>query len=176
MIGNQLDRYLALLGLEREPPSLEALTRITTAHLGRLPFENVSKLVRISRGFPNTLVPWIPDMEEFLDASKREGTGGTCYRLNTAMHELLCSLGYDADVVAADMDKPDVHVLNVVHLDGWRYLVDVGFAAPFLEPLCLDREWPVRVHHGPEEYVLHPSRKATGNSSAGAPAGRRGGA
>lgn len=61
MIGNQLDRYLALPGLEREPPSLEV-------------------------------------------------TGGTCYRLNTAMPDLLCSPGCVADVEAADMDQPDVHV------------------------------------------------------------------
>ncbi len=39
------DRYLRLLGVTRRRPGLEALREITLAHLTRVPFENLSKLL-----------------------------------------------------------------------------------------------------------------------------------
>ena len=40
------ERYLALLGIEREAPSREALTRLVKAHVLAVPFENVTALLR----------------------------------------------------------------------------------------------------------------------------------
>ena len=37
-------RYLALLGVPRREPGLDALREIVRVHLTRIPFENVSKL------------------------------------------------------------------------------------------------------------------------------------
>ena len=50
------DRYLALLGLEREAPSLDALTRLVRAHVLNVPFENVTALLR-RRDCPTGPVP-----------------------------------------------------------------------------------------------------------------------
>lgn len=39
-------RYLRALGVPRRPPGREALAEIVAAHVTRVPFENVSKLLR----------------------------------------------------------------------------------------------------------------------------------
>jgi len=127
MTTTQRTRYLALLGLDPEPPSLPALTQLVTAHLARFPFENVSKLVRLARGLP----PGLPSLDEFLQGAARDGTGGTCYLQASSLNALLRALGYDATLAGADMNEPDVHLVNVVRLTGRPYLVDVGYAAPF---------------------------------------------
>lgn len=159
MIGDEAARYLEALGLERRPPTREALAGILTAHLDRVPFENISKLQRAHRDLP----PGLPSRDEFLDAVVRDRLGGTCYLLNPLLGELLLALGYRCELRGADMDQPDVHVVNVVELDGASWLVDVGYGAPFFAPLPLDMATDVGFHHGPDTYVLRP-RGADGRS------------
>ncbi|MFN2370159.1 MAG: arylamine N-acetyltransferase, partial [Candidatus Krumholzibacteriia bacterium] len=153
MTTGQRATYLDLLRLEAQPPSLAALESLVTAHLARLPFENVSKLVRARRGLP----PRLPTLDEFLAAAARDGTGGTCYLLNSALNALLRDLGYDAVLCGADMDLPDVHLVNVVRLDDRPFLVDVGYGAPFFRPLPLDETLPQHLASGVEEWVLQPA-------------------
>jgi arylamine N-acetyltransferase len=43
-----------------------------------------------------------------------------------------------------------------VELEGREYLVDVGYAAPFFEPLPRDLEKPHEVRFGTSRYVLEP--------------------
>jgi arylamine N-acetyltransferase len=62
-------------------------------------------------------------------------------------------LGYDADLLGADMDSPNVHTVIRVRIGGVAYHVDVGYAAPFRQPMPLD-EVPVEVAHGKYRYVL----------------------
>ena len=154
------DRYLDLLGAEARPPSSAALGALVAAHLARVPFENVSKLVRAARGLP----PGLPAVDEFLDAAARDGAGGTCYLLASSFNGLLRALGYDARLAGAAMGAPDQHLVNVVRLDGRPYLVDVGYGAPLRAPLALDRDAPQRVASGGETYVLHPAAPASGFS------------
>ena len=49
-------RYLGLLGVRREEPSIAALTQLVKAHMVKVPFENISKLYRLKtedlRGIP----------------------------------------------------------------------------------------------------------------------------
>ena len=59
MTSAQAARYLKVLRLERRSPSVSALTEILTAHLARVPFENVSKLQRARRGLP----PGLPSLD-----------------------------------------------------------------------------------------------------------------
>jgi len=104
-------------------------------HLCRVPFENVSKLLLFDRegaGRPLTL-------SEFLDGIEHHDLGGTCYSSNPFLAELLRVLGYDADLLGADMSIANVHTSVRVHLDGGEYHVDAGNGAPFLEPMPLDR-------------------------------------
>lgn len=145
-------RYLDHLGVARRPPSVAALTELVTAHLARVPFENVSKIIIAARGVP----PGLPDHDHFLDDMESDGLGGTCYVVNPFLGDLLRTLGYEIELRGADMDQPDVHVVNVVMLEGAPWLVDVGYGAPFFAPLPLAEAGPVVVTGDGFTYVLHP--------------------
>lgn len=153
------DRYLKILGLEQRPPSIKTLVELTRAHLIRMPFENISKLY-----YRNTLqLTDLPGLERFLDGIEHYSFGGTCYANNYYLHLLLCHLGYDAKLCGADMSRPDVHLVNIVRVEEREFLVDAGYAAPFLKPMPLDlgQEWACTL--GRDRYVLSPG-DATGRS------------
>ena len=146
-----LNRYLRVLGVSRREPGLAALAELTSAHVRRIPFENVSKLYhRKDAGMR------LPDLARFLDGIECHQFGGTCYSNNFHFHELLAHLGYRVSLCGADMSAPDVHVVNTVDLAGRPYLVDVGYAAPFLSPLPLDLDRDHEVTSGSDRYVLRP--------------------
>src|SRR3954453_13612898 len=77
--------YLTRLGLEAEPPSVDALQRLHRAHVERVPYETMWIWAGESWGI------------EPVDSVRRvafEGRGGYCFHLNGAFSELLRSLGY----------------------------------------------------------------------------------
>lgn len=152
-------RYLRLLGVPRRAPGLDALREIVAAHLTRVPFENVSKLLMRRGGEP----PGVPDLERFLDGIERRHLGGTCYSNNHHLYRLLQDLGYDVAFCGADMSRPDVHVVCVVTLAGRPYLVDGGYGSPFLAPMPLDLDTDLEIVLGRERYVLRP-RDVAGRS------------
>ncbi len=149
--GDPFRRYLASLNVPRREPSLAALAELTSAHLRRIPFENVSKLYHRKNARMR-----LPALPQFLDGIERHHFGGTCYAANFHFHELLAHLGYRVSLCGADMSAPDVHVVNTVSLDGRTYLVDVGYGAPFLSPLPLDLEHDHEVAWGSERYLVRP--------------------
>ena len=129
-------RYLRLLGIEGSPTGLDGLREIVRRHLCRVPFENVSKLLLFDREGAGRL----QTLPEFLDGIEHYDLGGTCYSCNPFLAELLRVLGYDADLLGADMRMiPNLHNCVRVHLDGKEYHVDAGNGAPFLEPMPLDQ-------------------------------------
>ena len=123
--------YLNLLGVQRREPGIEALSEIVQAHLTRIPFENISKLYYKKQLGLRSL----PSLELFLDGIERFHFGGTCYTNNYYFGQLLANLGYETKLCGADMSNPDVHLVNMVTVEKRQYLVDVGYAAPFLMPL-----------------------------------------
>jgi arylamine N-acetyltransferase len=145
------DRYLALLGVARRPPGVDALRELVAAQVARVPFENVSKLF-----FRHDPVMRLPPLSRHLDGIARLRCGGTCYANNIHFVGLLGQLGYDVRLCGADMAEPDVHVVGIVRLAGREYLVDGGYAAPFLEPLPLDSAHDVEVELGDDRWVLKP--------------------
>ena len=146
------ERYLGLLGVRRESPGIEALTRLVRAHAMRIPFENVSKLYYLRTNGRTQ----IPDLDEYLDGIERYHFGGTCYSNNFQLYQLLRFLGYDAALCGADMSKPDVHIVTIVSVEAREYIVDAGYAAPFLEPLPRDSVSDYIVSLGADRYVLSP--------------------
>jgi arylamine N-acetyltransferase len=140
------DRYLALLGVEREAPSLEALTRLVRAQVLTVPFENVTALLR-RRDCPTGPVPPM-DLDALLDTWERKAGGGICFELAAMFARLLESLRYDIYVMLAQVSLPNGHQAIHVALDGRRYLVDLGTGRSDLQPIPLDAlPFEIR-HHG----------------------------
>jgi N-hydroxyarylamine O-acetyltransferase len=145
----QFERYLRLLGVAGRPSGMSGLRDLVRRHLAAVPFENVSKLLlyhRERQGRPTTFA-------EYLDRIEFRDLGGTCYTNNPFFAELLRELGYEADLLGADMSRPNVHTCIRVRTGAAAYLVDVGFAAPFREPMPLDG-LPIELAEGGNRYRL----------------------
>jgi N-hydroxyarylamine O-acetyltransferase len=142
-------RYLRLLGIEGYPSGLSGLRALVRRHLSTVPFENISKLLLFGRERAGR----VTTLPEFLDGIEFSDLGGTCYSNNPFLADLLRELGYDADLLGADMSQPNVHTCIRVRIDSAAYHVDVGFGAPLREPIRLDR-LPVQVEEGSNRYAL----------------------
>jgi len=145
-------RYLAALGVSVREPGLDGLQELIAAHLTRVPFENVSKLYYQKHNDLHGL----PGLELYLDGIESYNFGGTCYANNYYLNLLLEYVGYDVKLCGAGMTNPDVHIVNIVTLDGREYLVDVGYAAPFLKPLPRDLDRIHVVALGRDRFELKP--------------------
>ncbi len=154
-----LDRFLNILELPKSPPDINVLSHITKSFLTQISFETISKLYYKKRYDLST----IPDLKMYLDGIEKYNFGGTCYSNNYYMNLLLKYLGYDAILCGADMDNPDVHIVNIVTIDNHEYLVDVGYGAPFFEPMPRYLDFDYSVTLGYDKYVLKPQDK-NGNS------------
>lgn len=151
-----LERYLSLLGVPRATPSVDALRELVQAHLRRVPFENVSKLY-----YKRHLgLRGLPSLELFLDGIEQFNFGGTCYATNYYFYQLLANLGYQTMLCGADMSDPNVHLVNMIDLEQHQYLVDVGYAAPFVTPLPRDLATDYVIGLGRDRYVLKPQDAA----------------
>ncbi len=136
------DAYLARLGVELEPPSVDALFRLHRAHVERVPYETL----------------WIQLGERWgIDAAAsaariaRSRRGGYCFHLNGALSELLGSLGYQvtrhvggvhgpAGATEAEMTNHLVLIVEGlatdVNPDG-RWYVDAGLGDALHDPVPL---------------------------------------
>ncbi len=153
------NRYLGLLGVEVKRPTYAALKELVTAHMLRIPFENVSKLYYLKRyGLRD-----IPDFARYLSGISDYSFGGTCYSNNNYLNRLLRHLGFEAMLCGADMENPDVHLVNIVAVEGREFLVDTGYAAPFLKPMPRDLTVDYETRLGRDCYVLRP-RDSEGRS------------
>jgi N-hydroxyarylamine O-acetyltransferase len=145
------NKYLALLEVKAANPTLELLKKIVKAHLIRVPFENVSKLFYKQQGMDN-----IPNFLQYLEGIEKYNFGGTCYSNNYYLYLLLEHLGYDITLCGADMKNPDVHLISMARMEGREFIVDGGYAAPFLEPLPRDLHEDYTITFGNEKYILKP--------------------
>jgi len=148
----QLDRLRELTGVDSQPTTYSALESAVSAFMSKVPFENISKLYY----FHEEGLRDVPDLKKYIDGIEQHNFGGTCYSNNRYLNGLLNHLGYDAILCGADMNKPDVHMVNVVRLEGREFLVDAGYAAPFLRPLPLDSPRDIVIESGRDRYELKP--------------------
>jgi N-hydroxyarylamine O-acetyltransferase len=128
--------YLERIGY-RGPvePTAETLRRLHLAHLRAVPFENLS----IHAGEPVVL-----DDGALFDKVVARRRGGFCYELNGLFASLLRALGFDVEMLSAEVAGragefgPEFdHMALAVRLEE-RWLADVGFGDSFVEPLRLD--------------------------------------
>ncbi len=144
-------RYLNILGINHNEPSIKELYKIVNAHLTKVPFENISKLLYKKQGLKH-----LPDLPTFLDGIEKYNFGGTCYANNYYLYSLLKYLGYNVKLCGADMKNPDVHLVSIVNIGGREFIADVGYAAPFFQPLPRDTEDDYIIGFGEEKYILNP--------------------
>jgi arylamine N-acetyltransferase len=159
LTADQVKKYLRILGVKNTAPSIEALDHVVGAHITKIPFENISKLYYLNKMNLRS----IPGADQYLDGIEKYNFGGTCYSNNFYLHLLLKSLGYNIRLCGADMNQPDVHMVNIIEVDGREYLVDGGNAAPFFNPLPRDISEDYSIATGNSLYVLKP-RDAGGRS------------
>ena len=145
-------RYLNLLGIPLQKPSLNALTEIVKTQMFKIPFENISKIYY----FKKTGLKGIPEFDQYLSGIENYHFGGTCYTINYYLYLLLAFLGYDVRFCGADMSRADVHTAIIVSLGGQEYIVDAGYAAPFLEPLPCSLNTDYVINLGKSKYILKP--------------------
>jgi N-hydroxyarylamine O-acetyltransferase len=148
------DRYLALLEVPRGEPSVDHLTALTRSHVLRVPFENVTTLLR-RRDHPRGPVPQ-PDRASLLASWETRSGGGLCFEAAMMFKRLLSALGYRARLVAGHISVPFGHQAIVVELGSARYLVDIGNGAPIFAPQCLD-DGPTEVHHAGLAFRFRPA-------------------
>jgi arylamine N-acetyltransferase len=54
------------------------------------------------------------------------------------------------------MKNPDVHLISIVKIEDNEYIVDCGYAAPFLNPLPRNLKDDFIITHGNEKYIIKP--------------------
>ncbi|GAA4467916.1 arylamine N-acetyltransferase family protein [Phytohabitans houttuyneae] len=130
--------YLARIGLPGAPPAadLSGLRLLQRAHLGTVPFENLS--IHLGERVDLTTLP---------DKVVKRRRGGFCYELNGSFARLLTALGYQVTLHSARVwggkrwGPPFDHLALRVELDE-PWLVDVGFGRFAHHPLRLSARQP----------------------------------
>ena len=159
------DAYLTRLGLEAEPPSVEALSRIHRAHVERVPYETL--WIHLGER-------WDLDPAASVDRIGTRRRGGYCFHLNGALSELLRALGYDVVRHVGGVHGPNGpseadlgnHLVLTVrglptqaHPEGTWY-VDAGLGDALHEPLPLR---PGTYDSGPFRFVLEETPGGVGD-------------
>jgi N-hydroxyarylamine O-acetyltransferase len=144
--------YLGVLDVPVKKPDLNTLKELISSHLSHIPFENISKLYYKKIWGLN----YIPNFEQYIEGIRKYNFGGTCYSNNFYFNQLLKHLGYKVILCGADMSSPDVHIVSVVTLENQEYIVDVGYAAPFFEPMPRSLSTDFQINFGNDKYVLLP--------------------
>ncbi len=134
--------YLARLGLDAEPPSVDALFRLHRAHVERVVYETL--WIHLGED-------WGVDVQESVHRIATQRRGGYCFHLNGALSELLRALGYQVarhvggvhGPLGPTEDEMTNHlVLTVRDLPsdsnaGGVWYVDAGLGDALYEPLPL---------------------------------------
>lgn len=120
----QLERYLARVGLERRPAAdVDGLGALHRAQFMTIPFENFE----IQLGRPVRL-----GQDELVAKLVDHRRGGYCFELNGLMLMVLHSLGFTARPLLGRVHLRQpvggrTHQVNLVEIDGQRWIMDVGF-------------------------------------------------
>jgi len=127
-----LDAYLKRVGVDREAPSLEALTRLQTAHVRTFTFDNLDVLLGTHPGVS------LPAIEEKFVG---RGRGGYCFEHSSLFAAVLHRLGYAVTRHLGRVGEPDLaprtHLVVMVDLEGERFICDPGFGRSPLAPIPL---------------------------------------
>ena len=137
-----LSRHYAIPTAGGAEDLLYALVR----HFSRLPYENISKIIK-SAEHDSPLDCFRLPGEVAVDHVDR-GFGGTCFSLTFLLERMLRTLGFDCYKVMAHMHMGEnVHCLIILRKDGRRFLIDPGYALYAVIGLPARGETAVRCPH-----------------------------
>jgi len=119
--------YLDYLQIPVQQPSYSYLQTILQAHLKRIPFENVTKIIQYAKGTEED--QWVPNVETFVDRLHQWRSGGNCFSQAYSLYHLLQQLGFETNYRYFE----PTHLVVEVILDR-PYLVDVSFNFPYTRP------------------------------------------
>jgi N-hydroxyarylamine O-acetyltransferase len=138
--GELVHAVIERFGIGRPEPDLQGLRSLYAAWCGSVPHENTRKLIHLGAG----LGPPLPGStaEDFFDGWLADGTGGTCWAANGALHDLLAALGFGVErAIATMLSAPDVagpnHGSVVVEVAGERWVADASILSG--EPIRIPR-------------------------------------
>lgn len=128
--------YLQYIQVPFKEASLAYLTEICTAHHNRIPFENISTLLRFQEYHQQGRLE--QDEKRFVDQLMQLNAGGTCYMINSSLHQLLNQLGFQTRYTLLGGG----HVGLLVRIPGEQeeVYVDCGNSAPLFEPVRLETD------------------------------------
>lgn len=87
------ERYLRVLDIPKGFPTLAYLTALVKRHLSKIPYENISKIVRFYKVGPS-----IPNLEEFVSGVTGKSYGGTCFAQNIYLNHILNYIGFSQNL------------------------------------------------------------------------------
>jgi arylamine N-acetyltransferase len=120
-----LPRFLAHFRIDPDAPP-EDLLRQVTAAFTRVPYENLTKIIRDAEA--GSVEKARRDAGEVIADHVSFGAGGTCFSLTATLLHLLHSLGWQAKPILADRPYgPDTHCALLVWIAGRPHLLDPGY-------------------------------------------------
>ena len=144
--------FLQHFGLSLGTDPLTLLRQIVQS-FARLPYENLSKIIRAAKS--ETVTEAIPTPTQIVTEHIWWGTGGTCFSLTATLLHILRVLGWRAEPIFADRPYgPNTHCAMIVWIDGRAHLLDPGYL--LTEPILLAPSQATRVVTPFQEVVLVP--------------------
>ena len=117
--------FLKTAGLQGIAPGQDLLGKIVAA-FSRYPYENISKIIKLSRHLDEPHPIRLP--EEVVEDHLREGLGGTCFSMTFTLQTILVQSGFDCYPVMADMRAGrNIHCALVARVEDAKYLIDPGY-------------------------------------------------
>ncbi|MBK9321633.1 MAG: arylamine N-acetyltransferase [Bdellovibrionaceae bacterium] len=145
------EKYLKLLDIQKNPPSVTLLAAFIKRHLLKIPYENISKIIR----FHNT-GPSIPNLEEFVSGISEKTYGGTCFSQNIYLNHILNYIGFKSELVGICKDGILSHLSLRVNIEGSNYFVDVGIMSSFSGPFRIHPSESFSQDLGNQRFVFSP--------------------
>ncbi len=139
-------RFFAHGGLDPAKDRREKLLARLCLVFSRIPFENLTKIIKSNRVISPASAKRMPDelLTDFLEL----GTGGTCFSLTAAFTALVRFLGFEAAPILADRHYGmDTHSALVIFEGSSLLLIDPGYLIhepcrlPVAEPLTVNRDF-----------------------------------
>ncbi len=145
------EKYLKLLGIQMEPPSVSFLAAIVKRHLAMVPYENISKIIRF-----HEVEPSIPSLAEFVEGIAEKTYGGTCFAQNIYLNHILNYLGFKSKLIGIRKDALLSHLSLRVNIESSNYFVDVGLMSSFSGPFRIHPSVSFKKNIGNQQFVFSP--------------------